>query len=90
MGNAEAEALCAVGETDAPHAVEVDAGQRLVRRRKAYKPALGSPAAAVLQESADLGLGRAFRAVIVTAGHPRHATGRSGCKPHKLSGRGCC
>ena len=56
---------------DAPHAVEVDAGQRLVRRRKAYRPAAGSPAAAVLQASADLGVGRSFRAVIVAAGHPR-------------------
>ena len=62
-----------VADLDAPLAVEVDLRQRLVRRREAYQPALGSPAAAALQASADLGLGRSFRAVLVTAGHPRHA-----------------
>jgi len=53
--------------------VEVDPKQRLVRRREAYRPAAGSPAAAILQASVDLGLGSSFRAVLVTAGHPRFA-----------------
>ena len=54
-----------------PTAVEVDLKQRLVRRREAYQPATGSPAAAILQASVDLGVGASFRAVLVTAGHPR-------------------
>ena len=61
---------------DASLAVEVDATQRLVRRREVYHPAAGSPAAAILQASVDLGAGSSFKAVLITTGHPRRGPTR--------------